>query len=343
MFDEKDVVLEARHVTRKFPAPGGRTLTACRDVNLKLYKGKTLGLVGESGCGKSTFMRFLVSLDTPTEGEIFFHGKDITRMKGEELRQNHQYIQMVFQDPSASFNPKMKIRDIICEPLMNFKRIQASEKEETARRLLEMVDLPGDFADRYPHNMSGGQRQRVAIARAIALEPEIIVMDEATCALDVSVQKTIVELVVGHQKKKGISIGFIAHDLGLIQSFAHQIAVMYLGNIVEIIPGEEVEKAKHPYTRTLIDSIFDPKMDFYKKIEPMDSEIPSPLDMPPGCPFQTRCESCRELCRKERPVLKMIGEGHEVACHLFDGSGKRERSMPQAETKKNCFFHRNPL
>ena len=323
MFDEKDVVLEARHVTRKFPAPGGRTLTACRDVNLKLYKGKTLGLVGESGCGKSTFMRFLVSLDTPTEGEIFFHGKDITRMKGEELRQNHQYIQMVFQDPSASFNPKMKIRDIICEPLMNFKRIQASEKEETARRLLEMVDLPGDFADRYPHNMSGGQRQRVAIARAIALEPEIVVMDEATCALDVSVQKTIIELVVGLQKKKGISIGFIAHDLGLIQSFAHQIAVMYLGTIVEVLPGEDISsKAMHPYTQALLGAVFDLNMDFSKKIESIESEAPSPLDIPPGCPFQDRCDRCMEVCRKTLPALKDMGEGHQVACHLYTEKGE---------------------
>ena len=174
---------------------------------------------------------------------------------------------------------------------MKLGRIKASQKEETARKLLNAVDLPGEFADRFPHSMSGGQRQRIAIARAIALEPELIIMDEATCALDVSVQKTIIQLVCRLQKEKNIAIGFIAHDLGLIQSFAHQIAVMYLGNIVEIIPGEEVEKAKHPYTRTLIDSIFDPKMDFYKKIEPMDSEIPSPLDMPPGCPFQTRCES----------------------------------------------------
>ena len=306
-------------MTRKFPVPGGRTLTACRDVNLKLYKGKTLGLVGESGCGKSTFMRFLVSLDTPTEGEIFFHGKDITRMKGEELRRNHQYIQMVFQDPSASFNPKMKIRDIICEPLMNFKKIKAGEKEETARRLLEMVDLPGDFADRYPHSMSGGQRQRVAIARAIALEPEIVVMDEATCALDVSVQKTIIELVVGLQKKKGISIGFIAHDLGLIQSFAHQIAVMYLGTIVEVLPGEDISsKAMHPYTQALLGAVFDLNMDFSKKIESIESEAPSPLDIPPGCPFQDRCDRCMEVCRKTLPALKDMGEGHQVACHLYD-------------------------
>jgi len=322
MFDEKDVILEAKHITRKFPASGGRTLTACNDVSLKLYKGKTLGLVGESGCGKSTFMRFLVSLDTPTEGEILFHGKDITKLKGEELRQNRQHIQMVFQDPSASFNPKMKIRDIICEPLMNFNRMKASEKDEVARKFLEMVDLPGEFANRYPHNMSGGQRQRVAIARAIALEPEIIVMDEATCALDVSVQKTIIELVVGLQKEKNIAIGFIAHDLGLIQSFAHQIAVMYLGNIVEVLPAEDISsKAMHPYTQALLGAVFDLNMDFNKKIESIESEAPSPLDVPPGCPFQDRCDRCMEICRRERPALKDIAEGHQVACHLYAEGG----------------------
>lgn len=317
MFDEKDLILEAKHITRRFPASGGRQLTACNDVSLKFYRGKTLGLIGESGCGKSTFMRFLVCLDKPNEGQILFKGKDLTKLKGEELRQTRQFIQMVFQDPGSSFNPKMKVRDIICEPLLNFGRIKASEKDTVARKYLEMVELPGDFADRFPHNMSGGQRQRIAIARAIALEPELIVMDEATCALDVSVQKTIIELVCKLQKEKNIAIAFIAHDLGLIQSFAHQIAVMYLGNIVEILPGENVEKAKHPYTQALLGAIFDMKMDFSTKIESIDSEIPSPLDVPPGCPFQTRCEHCMAICRKERPVLNTIGEGHEVACHLF--------------------------
>lgn len=318
MFDEKDLILETKHITRRFPASGGRQLTACNDVSLKFYKGKTLGLIGESGCGKSTFMRFLVCLDKPNEGQILFKGKDLTKLKGEELRQTRQYIQMVFQDPGSSFNPKMKVRDIICEPLLNFGRIKASEKDAVARKYLEMVELPGDFADRFPHNMSGGQRQRIAIARAIALEPELIVMDEATCALDVSVQKTIIELVYKLQKEKNIAIAFIAHDLGLIQSFAHQIAVMYLGNIVEILPGEDVERGKHPYTQALLSAIFDTKMDFSKKIESIDSEIPSPLDVPPGCPFQTRCDHCMDICRKERPVLKTLEKNHEVACHLFE-------------------------
>ncbi len=317
MFDEKDMILEARHVTRRFPASKGRELTACQDINLKFYRGKTLGLIGESGCGKSTFMRFLVRLDVPTEGEILFKGKDLTKLRGEELRQTRQHIQMVFQDPGGSFNPKMKIRDIICEPLMNFGRITASEKDAVARKLLDAVELPGEFADRLPHNMSGGQRQRIAIARALALEPELIVMDEATCALDVSVQKTIIELVVRLQKEKNIAIGFIAHDLGLIQAFAHQIAVMYLGSIVEVLPGEDVEKACHPYTRALLRAVFDTKMDFTKKIESIDSEIPSPLDVPPGCPFQTRCEHCMERCRQVRPGLTELKPGHEVACHMF--------------------------
>ncbi len=322
MFDEKDMILEAKHVTRRFPASNNRTLVACNDVNLKLYKGKTLGLVGESGCGKSTFMRFLVSLDAPTEGEIFFHGKDITKMKGETLRQNRQKIQMVFQDPSGSFNPKMKIRDIICEPLMNFGRIKKSEKDAVAKKYLELVDLPADFANRYPHNMSGGQRQRIAIARAIVLEPEIVVMDEATCALDVSVQKTIIKLVVKLQKEKNIAIGFIAHDLGLIQSFAHQIAVMYLGNIVEVIPAEDLNaRAMHPYTKALMGAIFDIHMDFSKKIASIESEAPSPLDVPDGCPFQDRCGHCTEICRQKRPLLAQMEPGHEVACHIFGKKG----------------------
>lgn len=317
MLNKEDMILEAKHVTRIFPAAGGKQLVACNDINLQFYKGKTLGLVGESGCGKSTFMRFLVSLDQPSSGEILFHGKDITKMKGEELRLNRQNIQMVFQDPNGSFNPKMRIRDIICEPLLNFGRIKKSEKDAVARKYLEMVELPGDFADRFPHNMSGGQRQRIAIARAMTLEPELIVMDEATSALDVSVQKTIIELITKLQREKNICIGFIAHDLGLIQSFAHEIAVMYLGNIVEVLPGADIDKASHPYSKALLGAIFDVKMDFSKKIESIESEAPSPLDVPPGCPFQDRCDHCMEICRKERPELIELEADHQVACHLF--------------------------
>lgn len=320
MFDEKDLILEAKHVTRRFPAPGGRKLTACNDVSLPFYRGRTLGLTGESGCGKSTFLRLLVRLDAPTEGEILFHGMDLTKLRGEELRQTRQQIQMVFQDPGGSFNPKMKIRDIICEPLLNFGRIRPSEKDAAARKYLEAVDLPADFADRFPHSLSGGEQQRVAIARSIALEPEIIVMDEATSALDVSVQKTIIELICKLQREKNLSIGFVSHDLGLLQSFAHQIAVMYLGSIVEILPGTDVKKAQHPYTLALLDAVFDTKMNFTKKIQPIDGEIPSPLNLPPGCPFHPRCRYCAGICRRERPALIAAGPGHKTACHLSGGA-----------------------
>ncbi|MCC8139626.1 MAG: ABC transporter ATP-binding protein [Lachnospiraceae bacterium] len=313
-----ELILEAKHVTKKYPASGGRTLIANNDINLSIYKGRTLGIVGESGCGKSTFMRMAISLEAPTEGDILFHGKSILGLKGEALRQHRQNIQMVFQDPTAAFNPKMKIMDIICEPLLNFNRIKKSEKEEVARKYLELVELPGDFATRYPHNMSGGQRQRVGIARALTLEPEIILCDEATSALDVSVQKNIIELLVKLQKEKNIAFGFICHDMALVQSFAHQVAVMYLGNIVEVLPGSSVaEDSKHPYTQALIGSIFDLNMDFSKPIESIDSEAPSPLDVPVGCPFQNRCDRCMEICKKERPTLKNVAENHQVACHLY--------------------------
>ena len=213
----------------------------------------------------------------------------------------------------------MKIRDIVCEPLLNFNRIKKSEMDAACRRLLEMVELPGEFADRYPHNMSGGQRQRVAIARALALEPEILILDEATSALDVSVQQTIIELIVKLQKEKNICMIFICHDLALIRSFAHQIAVMYLGHIVETIPGEDVsDHAVHPYSKALVGAQFSVHMDPTKKIESIESEAPSPLDVPVGCPFQNRCEHCTERCKKEMPELKEIAPGHEVACFYVE-------------------------
>lgn len=310
------MILTAEHITKKFPASEGRTLTACNDINLDVYQGKTLGIVGESGCGKSTFVKMIVNILKPTEGKILYGGQDITKLKGEKLRRLRPKIQMVFQDPGTAFHPKMKVMDIVTEPLMNFRLIKRSEKEEKAKELLRMVDLPEDYVYRFPHSMSGGQRQRIGIARALALEPEIIVCDEATSALDVSVQDHIIELLVKLQKEKGISFIFICHDVALVQSFAHQVAVMYLGNLVEVLPGKEVRtNAQHPYTKALLGAIFSTRMDFTKEIKSIESEAPSPLNVPAGCPFQNRCSECMEICKKEKPELIQVSEGHKAACH----------------------------
>lgn len=319
MNEQKNLIMEIKHVTKKIRISRLNFLTACDDISLNFYKNQTLGIVGESGCGKSTFMKMAVGLEKPNSGDIFFHGKNMLELKGEELRLNRRHIQMIFQDPSEAFNPRMKVKEILCEPLFNFNLINTKQMDSKARELLELVELPGGFADRYPHNMSGGERQRIGIARALALEPELIICDEITSALDVSVQKTIVNLLTDLQNKKHVSIGFISHDLALVQQFAHQVAVMYLGNIVEIINGNEVSiNARHPYTQALLDSIFDVHMDFSKEIPSMESEMPSPLNVPKGCLFRNRCSHCREICESEKPKLKEIEPYHLVACHQYN-------------------------
>ena len=305
MSENPEIVMQAKHIVKQFPASHGRTLTACNDINLTMYKGRTLGIVGESGCGKSTFVRMVISLDQPTSGEILYHGKNITGLSKKETWENRQNLQMVFQDPLASFNPKMKIGDILTEPLMNYKKIKRSERNAKARELLRMVELPEDFVDRYPHNMSGGQRQRISIARALSLEPEILVCDEATSALDVSVQESVIELLVRLQKEKNICMIFICHDLALIRSFAHQIAVMYLGHIVETIPGEDVSShAVHPYTKALVGAQFSVHMDPTKKIGSIESEAQTPFVVRLGGPSKIAASialrSARRKCRSLR-------------------------------------------
>lgn len=317
-YERSKLVLEIKHLTKKFPVDGGKMLTACNDITLKAYEGKTLGIIGESGCGKSTLVRTLLRIHPATSGEAIFEGKDLLRLKGEELRQVRRKIQMVFQDPTAAFNPKMLVKDILTEPLKNYGLIKENEVDAKAAELLEMVELPVDFKDRYPHSMSGGQRQRLGIARALSLEPKIIVCDEATSALDVSVQETVCELLCKLQKEKNITYLFIAHDLGLVDLMCHQVAVMYLGNVVEWLEtGRIAEHCKHPYTKALMGAVF--KVDFKagEKIQPLEGEIPSPLDLPQGCPFASRCQHCSEKCLKERPELREIEHGHWVACHLI--------------------------
>lgn len=317
---EAPVILQIKNLTKKFAAEGGKMLTACDNVTLNAYAGQTLGIIGESGCGKSTLVRTILQIHPASGGEVIFDGQDILKLRGEAARQNRRKIQMVFQDPTAAFNPKMKVKEIVCEPLLNFGLIKKSEVDAKAAELLRMVELPEDFKDRYPHNMSGGQRQRLGIARALSLEPKIVVCDEATSALDVSVQEKICELLVRLQKEKGITYLFICHDLGLVDLMCHQIAVMYLGNIVEYIGyGRRIStEGMHPYTKALMKSVF--KVDFKpgEKIEPLESEIPSPLDLPKGCPFQSRCGQCMEICRSEKPQLKEVVPGHFVACHLVN-------------------------
>lgn len=319
---EAPVILQIKNLTKKFAAEGGKMLTACDNVTLNAYAGQTLGIIGESGCGKSTLVRTILQIHPASGGEVIFDGQDILKLRGEAARQNRRKIQMVFQDPAAAFNPKMKVKEIVCEPLLNFGLIKKSEVDAKAAELLRMVELPEDFKDRYPHNMSGGQRQRLGIARALSLEPKIVVCDEATSALDVSVQEKICELLVRLQKEKGITYLFICHDLGLVDLMCHQIAVMYLGNIVEYIGyGRRIStEGMHPYTKALMKSVF--KVDFKpgEKIEPLESEIPSPLDLPKGCPFQSRCGQCMEICCSEKPELKEVVPGHFVACHLVDGN-----------------------
>lgn len=253
---EQEILLATEKICKSFAHKDGTKLAACRDISLQLHRGETLGLVGESGCGKSTFVRTIMGLHPADSGRIFFKGQDITHLKGEERRQMARHIQMIFQDPATAFNPKMRIKDIICEPLRNFAKVGDKEAEARAVDLLRQVELSPEIALRYPHELSGGQRQRVGIARALILEPEIIICDEATSALDVSVQDSIAKLLARIQKERGVSYIFICHDLALVSLISHRVAVMQQGSIVEEMPGDRLMEARHPYTRKLLASVF---------------------------------------------------------------------------------------
>lgn len=319
MSNHHEIILTTKDLTKSFQTQKGRELTACNAISLTAYAGETLGIVGESGCGKSTFVKMLVDLEKPTSGTITLQGKDIASLKGEAARQNRRHIQMVFQDPAAAFSPKMKVMDIITEPLRNFKMISKKQKAQKARELLSMVELDADFMHRYPHNMSGGQLQRVGIARALALNPQVLVCDEATSALDVSIQQKIIELLMRIQKEKNIAIIFICHDMALVQSLSHRMAVMYLGSIVETLKGSKLcKEARHPYTQALLASVFSLNMEKDHTIQSIEGEPPSPVDLPPGCPFAGRCPKCMEVCRTKKPQLKEVALGHQVACHLYE-------------------------
>lgn len=314
----KEVVFKIRNLSKKFNLQDGRELTAIDNINFELYQGECLGIVGESGCGKSTIAKILTQLESVTSGNILYKNSDLIALKGEELRQNRRKVQMIFQDVAESMNPRMKIRDIVSEPLRNFKLMNKQMAKNEAKKLLAMVGLSEDFMDRYPHQVSGGQKQRVAIARAISLSPEVIICDEATSALDVSIQEQVINLLKDLQKKRGLSYIFIGHDLAVVRNISHRIIVMYLGRIVEVIDSNKLPTdAIHPYTKALLASVFSVKRNDNAEIEIIKGEPPSASEMIPGCAFSSRCTKCMEKCLKEKPELKEIATNHFAACHLF--------------------------
>lgn len=318
--EERKVLLEAKNLVKEFPVTSGSkkgAVHAVSDVSLKIYQGETLALVGESGCGKSTLGRLLLRLIELTSGQVVFDGTDIGTLRGKELREFRKQMQIIFQDPYASLNPRMNVEKIISEPLITHKVY--GSKEETRKRVLELmqeVGIPVEFIHRYPHQFSGGQRQRIGIARALALQPKLIVCDEPVSALDVSIQSQVLNLLDDLQEQYGLTYLFISHDLSVVRHISDRVCVMFLGCICEIGSTEEIyEKPMHPYTRFLLDSVPqpDPTMRDDDK-ELLTGEIPSPVNPPSGCRFRTRCPYATEKCVQEVPELREIG-GRQVACH----------------------------
>ena len=322
---EETPILKVEGLKTYFPVGGGlfgkkQVVKAVNDVSFEVMEHETFGLVGESGCGKSTLGRTLVKIYEPTEGKIEFMGKDITKLNGSEMQDFRRNVQMIFQDPYASLNPRMTVGEIIREPMEIHNIGTPKERDEKVASLLETVGLKPDHVRRYPHEFSGGQRQRISIARTLALDPKFIVCDEPISALDVSIQAQIINLLERIQRERGISYLFIAHDLGAVKHISNRIGAMYLGSLVEIGSSDDLyHHPLHPYTQALLASIPipDPKRMRDRKKEEINGEIPSPLDIPSGCPFRTRCPYATERCAQEKPQLRQVGNS-KVACHLYD-------------------------
>ncbi|MFO1142749.1 MAG: dipeptide ABC transporter ATP-binding protein [Amaricoccus sp.] len=296
-------------------------IKAVDDVSFEIAPGETLGLVGESGCGKSTTGRAILRLYQPTEGRIELEGRDIARLEGGALRALRPRMQMIFQDPQASLNPRMTVGSIIAEPLDEHAKLGRAERRARVMELMDAVGLNRAFANRYPHEFSGGQRQRIGIARALALNPKFIVCDEPIAALDVSIQAQVVNLLEDLQEKLGLTYLFISHDLSMVRHLATRVAVMYLGRIAEIAPAEALYlKPLHPYSEALISAVPspDPEVEAKRNRIILRGDVPSPADPPPGCVFSTRCPKVFDRCRVEVPQLLDKGEGRRVACHLHD-------------------------
>ncbi|MBQ2147897.1 MAG: ATP-binding cassette domain-containing protein, partial [Firmicutes bacterium] len=297
------------------------TVHAVTDVNLQIFQGETLGVVGESGCGKSTFGRLIIRLLDPTRGQVFFEGKDLGKMSVEELRSQRKQMQMVFQDPYASLNPRLRVRDLIAEPLITHK-VNKTAKEDTDRveDLMRKCGIRPEFMYRYPHQFSGGQRQRVSIARALALNPKLIICDEPVSALDVSIQSQILNLLGDLQQELGLTYVFISHDLSVVRYLSDRVCVMFLGKVCELgITRDIYANPLHPYTKFLLEAVPIPDPKYRKDQKDMlTGEIPSPVNPPSGCHFRTRCPYATERCAKEVPQLHEVEPGRTVACHLFD-------------------------
>lgn len=312
-------ILEVQGLTKYFEAAKGKKVHAVENVSFTLERGETLGIVGESGCGKSSMGRTILKIHDSTSGKIIFDGVDITKFSNKQMNPYRKRMQMIFQDPYASLNPRMTVGEIIEEPMVIHKMGTPKERKAIVQDLIQIVGLKPDHIRRYPFEFSGGQRQRIGIARALALNPEFIVCDEPISALDVSIQAQVINLLEKLQHERGFSYLFIAHDLEMVHHISHKIGVMYLGNMVEFGTSDEVYKTPlHPYTKALISAspVPDPQLAKTKKRILLEGEVPSPLNPPKGCPFAPRCPNCTERCKQEKPETYSIGN-HKVACFLY--------------------------
>lgn len=315
-------VLEVRGLKKHFPIRSGlfgpkRVLKAVDGISFEIAPGETLAIVGESGCGKSTTGRVITRLIAPTEGRILLLGKDITELSQNDMHEHRSKIQIVFQDPYSSLNPRLTVGQAIREPLENYGIGSKDERGDRLDALFEMVGLHPEFDSRYPHQLSGGQRQRIGIARALALDPRLIVLDEAVSALDVSVQAQIINLLRDLQHKLGLAYLFISHDLAVVNHISHKVAVMYLGLVMEEAPTPVIFGApKHPYTRALLDAVPVNNPRLKREREFLQGEPPNPASPPKGCPFNTRCPLVHDRCRSSRPVLRNVDKVHKVACFV---------------------------
>jgi len=325
----REVLLDVRDLVMYFPLTRGIILQrrvgwvqAVDHISFQVYKGETLGLVGESGCGKSTTGRAILQLYKPTAGEVLFKGIDLTKLSPGEMRKMRRHLQMIFQDPYASLNPRMTVGSIISEPMQIHNLVPKNQRNERVQELLETVGLNPYFANRYPHEFSGGQRQRIGIARALAADPEFIVADEPVSALDVSIQAQIINLLEELQEQFHLTYLFIAHDLSVVRHISDRVAVMYLGKIVELADRNSLyDDPLHPYTKALLSAVPIPDPVVEKKRERiiLTGDVPSPINPPSGCRFHTRCPYAMEVCSKLEPRFVDQGGGHYVACHLYPG------------------------